>query len=114
MVLSQGLWQRRFGSAPNIVGKSITLGGESCTVIGVLASGFTFDPLPDLYMPFQADPNSTNHGHYFRVAARLKPGVSLSAAKAALDLAAAEFKRRYPLQHHGRAHAAGVCRLDAT
>jgi predicted permease len=96
VVLSNGLWRRRFGSDPGIVGKALTLGGESYTVIGVLASGFTFDPLPDLYLPFQADPDSTNQGHYFQAAARLKPGVSLSAAKAALKLAGEEFKRRYP------------------
>jgi predicted permease len=96
MVLSNGLWQRRFGSDPGIVGKALTLGGESHTVIGVLAAGFTFDPLPDVYLPFQADPDSTNQGHFFQAAARLKPGVSLSAAKAALKLAGEEFKRRYP------------------
>ena len=96
IVLSNALWQRRFGSDPAIVGKNLTLGGESYTVIGVLASGFTFDPLPDLYLPFQADPNSTNQGHFFQAAARLKPGVSLNSAKAALDLAGQEFKRRYP------------------
>jgi predicted permease len=96
IVLSNGLWQRRFGSDPGIVGKALTLGGESYTVIGVLAPSFTFDPLPDLYMPFQADPNSTNQGHYFRVAARLKPGVSLNSAKAALNLAGGEFNRLYP------------------
>ena len=65
-------------------------------MIGVLASGFTFDPSPDVYLPFQADPDSTNQGHYFQAAARLKPGVSLSSAKAALHLAGEEFKRRYP------------------
>jgi len=96
IVLSNGLWQRRFGSDPAIVGKQLTLGGESYTVIGVLAPGFTFDPLPDVYLPFQADPNSTNQGHYFQAAARLRPGVSLSSAKAALDLAGQEFKRLYP------------------
>jgi putative ABC transport system permease protein len=96
IVLSNGLWQRRFGSDPGIVGKALTLGGQSYTVIGVLAHGFTFDPLPDLYLPFQADPDSTNQGHFFQAAARLKPGVSLSAAKAALKLAGEEFKRRYP------------------
>jgi putative ABC transport system permease protein len=85
IVLSNGLWQRRFGSDPGIVGKPLTLGGESYTVIGVLASGFTFDPLPDVYLPFQADPQSTNQGHFFQAAARLKPGVSLSNAKAALS-----------------------------
>ncbi|HLN02303.1 MAG TPA: ABC transporter permease [Bryobacteraceae bacterium] len=96
IVLSNGLWQRRFGSDPAIVGKNLTLGGESYTVIGVLASGFTFDPMPDIYLPFQADPNSTNQGHFFQAAARLKPGVSLNSAKAALDLAGQQFKRRYP------------------
>ena len=96
IVLSNGLWRRRFGSDPQIAGKSLPLGEETYTIIGVLAPGFTFDPAPDLYLPFQADPNSTNQGHYFRAAARLKPGISLSSAQAALKLAGAEFRRRYP------------------
>jgi len=96
VVLSNGLWQRRFGSDPAIVGKTLTLGGEAYTVIGVLDRRFTFDTPTDLYIPFQADPNSTNQGHYFRVAARLKPGVTLDAANAAMALAAQEFKRQFP------------------
>jgi predicted permease len=96
VVLSNGLWQRRFGSDPNIGGKALTLGGEAYTVIGVLDRRFTFDTPADLYLPFQADPNSTNQGHYFRVAARLKPGVTLDAANAAMALAAEEFKRKFP------------------
>src|SRR5579871_2521716 len=50
VVLSNGLWQRRFGSDPAIVGKALMLGGEQYTVIGVLAAGFQFDPAPDLYL----------------------------------------------------------------
>jgi putative ABC transport system permease protein len=96
VVLSNGLWQRRFGSDPAIIGKSLALGGEPYTVIGILGPNFAFDPPADLYLPFQADPNSTNQGHYFRVAARLKPGVSLDAANAALRLAGEEFRRLYP------------------
>ncbi len=96
IVLSNGLWQRRFGGDPGIVGKALTLGGESYTVIGVLAHGFSFDPSPDVYLPFQADPESTSHAHFFQTAARLRPGVSLSAAQAALKLRGEEFKRRYP------------------
>jgi len=96
VVLSNGLWQRRFGSDPGIVGKGISLGGESYTILGVIAPNFSFDPPADLYLPFQADPNSTNQGHYFRVAARLRPGVTLSAANAALTLAGKEFERLYP------------------
>ena len=95
-VLSEGLWQRRYGSDPAIVGKSIELGGEPYTVIGVVAHSFAIAPPPDLYLPFQADPNSANQGHYFQSAARLKPGVSLSAAKAALNLAGGEFRRLFP------------------
>ena len=97
---------------PRIVGKAIALGGESYTVIGVLGAGFAFDPPPDLYLPFQADPNSTNQGHFFSVAARLKPGVSLGRRKAALKLAAEEFRRTFPGamgpndELHGRADAA--------
>lgn len=95
-VLGNGLWQRRFGSDASVVGKSLTLGSEPYTIVGVLAPGFDFDTSPDLYIPFQADPNSTQHAHYFRVAGRLKPGVSLKAAKAGLALAAEEFRRKYP------------------
>ena len=96
VVLSEGLWQRRFGSDPAIVGKTLSLGGEPYAVIGVVAHSFAVAPPPDLYLPFQADPNSTNQGHYFQSAARLKPGVSLGAAKAALNLAGGEFKRLFP------------------
>ncbi|MGA2132764.1 MAG: ABC transporter permease [Bryobacteraceae bacterium] len=95
-VLSNGLWRRRFGADPGMVGRSLKLGGEAYTVIGVLSPGFTFDPSPDVYLPFQADPNSTNQGHFFQAAARLRPGVSLDKAKAALNLAGEAFKRRFP------------------
>jgi len=96
IVLSEGLWRRRYGADPGIVGKPISLGGEGYTVIGVVANSFAIDPTPDLYLPFQADPNSTNQGHYFRSAARLKPGASLGQAQAALKLAGEEFRRLYP------------------
>lgn len=96
VVLSNGLWERRYASDPGIVGKTLSLGGELYTIIGVLQRDFTFESPADLYLAFQADPDSTNFGHYFRVAARLKPGVSLGAAKAALNLAGDEFRRLYP------------------
>ncbi|HWC96567.1 MAG TPA: ABC transporter permease [Candidatus Sulfopaludibacter sp.] len=96
VVLSNGIWQRRFGSDPAIVGKSLALGGESYRVLGVLSRSFAFDPAPDLYLPFQADPNSVNQGHFFRVAARLKPGVALDSAKAVMHLAGEEFRRAFP------------------
>jgi putative ABC transport system permease protein len=96
VVLSSGFWQRRFGSDPRIAGRGIRLGGEPYTIIGVLAPGFSFEPAADVYLPFQADPNSVQQAHYFGVAARLKPGVSLGAAQAALKMAAEEFRRKFP------------------
>ena len=97
VVLSNGLWQRRFGSDPHITGKAVTLGGESYTIIGVLAPGFSFNnPPADIFLPFQADPNSVQQAHYFSAAARLKPGIGLGTAQASLKLAAEEFRRKFP------------------
>jgi len=98
VVLSSGLWQRRFGGDPNILGKPLFLGGEPYTVIGVIGPNFVPQVPTDLWMPLQIDPNSTNQAHYLRAAARLKPGVSLDAAKAALAAAAEQFKRKFPSQ----------------
>ena len=95
-VLSFGLWQRRFGGNPDEVGKAIMLGGEPYTVVGIAGPDFVADPAADIWLPFQADPNSSNHAFYFRAAARLKPGVTLDQAKAALNLAAKEFDRKFP------------------
>jgi len=96
VVLSYGLWQRRFGGNRNIVGSAISLGGEPYTVVGVLGKSFVFDPEADVWLPFQIDPNSTNQGHFFLAAARLKPGVTLAQANAQMKVAADQFRRRYP------------------
>jgi len=95
VVISDGLWQRRYGGDRAVIGKPLLLGGEPHEIIGVVHSGFSFDPPADLYLPFQADPNSTQQAHYFRVAARLKPGVAIQTGRAAMQLAAEEFKRRF-------------------
>jgi putative ABC transport system permease protein len=97
-VISHALWERRFGGDPGIIGKSILLGGDPHVVVGILAPGFDFDSdsVPDVWTPFQLDPNSTDQAHYFSAAGRLKPGVTIAAANAQLQLAADEFHRKYP------------------
>lgn len=97
VVLSYGLWQRKFGGNRNIVGSSISLSNEPYTVVGVLGRDFHTDPVADLWVPFQIDPNSTNQGHYFIAAARLRPGVTLAQANAQMKLAYQQFRRRWPL-----------------
>jgi predicted permease len=97
VVLSYGLWKRRFGGNPNIVGSALSLGNEPYTIIGVLGKSFFSDPEADILLPFQFDPNSANQGHYFLAAGRLKPGVTLAQANAVLKIAADQFRRQYPV-----------------
>ena len=96
VVLSYGLWQRRFAGDASAIGKTLSLAGEPYTVIGVLSRDFRTIDLVDLWIPFQFDMNSTNQGHYFQVVARLRPGVTLAAANAQMKVASAEFQRLYP------------------
>ena len=94
--ISYGLWQRRFGGDPHIVGKALMLGNQPYTILGVIGKTFDTDPPADLWLPFQFDPNSNDQGHYFLVAGRLKPGVTLAQANAQMKVAADQFRRRYP------------------
>jgi predicted permease len=96
VVISYGLWQRRFGGDPHIVGKSLNLGNEPYTILGVIGKSFQTDPPAELWLPFQFEPNSDNQGHYFLVAGRLKPGVTLAQANAQMKIAADQFRRQYP------------------
>ena len=98
-VLSYGWWTRRFASDPAIVGKTIQLSGDPYVVVGVLSRGFDpseFIDTPDVYTDFQIDPNTTEGAHYFRSAARLKPGVTLAQAQAKLRQSADEFRQKFP------------------
>ena len=96
VVLSYGFWQRRFGGNPNVVGKSLSLGNEPYSIVGVLGKDFLSDPEADIWVPFQFEPNSTNHGHFFQAAGMLRPGITLAQANAQMKLAFAEFHRLYP------------------
>jgi len=96
VVISYGFWQRKFGGNPKIVGTGISLSNELYTIVGVLGRSFETDSDADLWVPFQIDPQSTNHGHYFFVSGRLKRGVTLAQANAELKLAADQYRRLYP------------------
>src|SRR5260370_15790263 len=54
------------------------------------------DPPADLWLPLQANPNSTDQGHYLRGAARMRPGITIAQAQAAMKLAAEEFRKKFP------------------
>ena len=97
-VLGQRFWMTRFGANPNVIGQPISLSGEPYTIVGVLADfDFSeFGPAPEVWTPFQLDPNSTDQGHYFQVAGRLKPGVTLDRAMARMQVSAADFRAKFP------------------
>ena len=107
VVLSDGLWRRRFGSDPHVVGRSITLNGQPFTVVGVMAPGFTgVTDEAQMWIPFaQYAPPRTmadrgNRG--FTVLGRLSPGVTRETAQAELDAIASRLGRAYPKTNDGR------------
>jgi predicted permease len=95
-VLSYGLWQRRFGGNPKVIGNALPLSGEPYTIVGVTGKDFVTDQEAELWLPFQFEPNSTNQGHFFQAAGMLKPGVTLIQANAQMKLAYGQFHRLYP------------------
>ncbi len=92
IILSYGLWQRRFGSDPAVIGRTVDVDQQNYTVIGVMPSDFRFPPeLPasyrvDAWLPPAPDPsrNERVSNNYYTFA-RLKPGVTLAQAQAEMD-----------------------------
>jgi predicted permease len=102
VVLSHGLWQRRFGSDPGIAGKTLTLNGEGHTVVGVMPPQFQFPRREvELWVPVAFTPQeAANRGrHYLQVVARMKPGVTLEQAQADMTTVAARLQQQYPDQN---------------
>ena len=66
VVFSYGLWQRKFGGDPAVVGKSLSLGNEPYTIVGVIGKEFVSDPQADLWLPFQFEPVSDDRTTSFR------------------------------------------------
>jgi predicted permease len=113
VVLSHGLWQRRFGGDPAIVGKSITLNRQPFSVIGVAAEGFTGTFLfgaPDMWVPSMMhdvmqpgfDWYEQRRGLFLFAFGRLKPGVTLAQADANLKTIAKQLEASYPNDNKGR------------
>jgi len=98
VILTHGMWQRRFGGDPQIVGRTITLSGEPSTVIGVMPEDFYFpNRTTEFWRPLGVNPaNATRGGHYLATIARLKNGVSLDQASAEMRGIAARLAQQYP------------------
>ena len=105
IVLSYGLWQRRFGGDPNIIGREINLGGKT-TVIGIMPAGFEYpitDDPQEFWEPiFSAasfltkEAREERASRFMPVIARLKPGATVEQAKADLDLLSRQIEQQWP------------------
>jgi putative ABC transport system permease protein len=100
VLLSYAFWQRRFGGQASILNQHLTLNGKSYTVIGVMPQGYQFPRLVEMWVPVgqlsdQAMWQSRgNHPGLYGVA-RLKPGVTLAAARAEMDMIGANLEKQY-------------------
>src|SRR3982751_4646763 len=98
VVLSFGLWQRRFGGDPAGLGGALPRSGEPVTIVGVMPRDF-FYPSRDIevWQPIALNPaNATRGGHFLGVIARLKPGASVGEASAELKAISARLAVQYP------------------
>jgi predicted permease len=104
IVLSYGLWQRRFGGDPNIIGKTVSLSGRPYNIVGVM--GADFQPLPatlvspigQFYRPVaEAYVDADRDSRHLRAIARLKPGVTIEQAQAEASVIAQRLEREHPL-----------------
>jgi putative ABC transport system permease protein len=105
VLISYGVWQRRFAGDPRIVGRSIRVDDVSKTVVGVMPRGFEFflkngslsGEKAQLWNPIVISPAwRTPQGRFLTSVARLKPGVSLAQAQAEMNAIAASLERKWP------------------
>ena len=100
VVLSDGLWRRRFGADPQLIGRTLSLNGEAYSVVGVLPRDFVFPVAEaELAIPLalDRDPKKGDRGeHSLRGIARLKPGVTAGEAQAEMNAINQQLRRQYP------------------
>ena len=114
MILSYGLWQRRFHSDPRVVGRTVVVNGHDCVIIGVMPPGFDF-PMRlattvntpshhmDFWAPESLHPVDRQHdaGAGWGAVARLRPGVTLTPARQDVAAISARLAREYPRTNEG-------------
>ena len=97
-IIGQGLWQRRFGGDPQIIGKTITIDGRSRTVVGVAPDTTRALQEAEIWTPLTFDDPEMKirRFHFLRAVGRLKPGMTLQQAQADIDAVSAGLEKLYP------------------
>jgi predicted permease len=99
VILSYGLWQRRYAGDPGVVNRSILMNGIQCTILGVMPRDFVFRNRDiDYWAPINFSPaDLVNHGsHFLNVVARLKPGVTVEQARQEMNAIAKRLQVQFP------------------
>jgi putative ABC transport system permease protein len=98
IVLSSGLWERRFASDPNILGKSVKVYGKTFTIVGVMGKGFDYPKPAEAWVPlsFDVKERAVRDQRQLWVLARLKPGVSFAQASAEMHTITARQAEAFP------------------
>jgi predicted permease len=104
VIVSHGFWQRRFGSDPNLLGKTIQLNQRTYTIVGIMPPKFSFPVPSELWIPLALTPEEKADRSQLSVEAlaRLRDGVSVSQARAALVATAQHLQAEYPVTNAGR------------
>ena len=104
VVVSHGFWQRRLASNPNIVGQTISLDKRSYTIAGVMPAEFDYPLATEIWAPLALGPQETNDrsAHTLQVLGRLRPGVSVAEARAAMRVIAHRLEKQYPRTNEAR------------
>jgi len=102
VVLSHGLWRRRFGSDRGVVGKSLQINDQSYTVVGVMPAQFRYPSDAELWVPLPSSGwASPREAHFLDVLGRLKPGATLEQAQKKMTGVAAQLAEQYPETNAG-------------
>jgi putative ABC transport system permease protein len=102
VILSEELWQRRYGRDPNIVDRTLDVGDERYTIVGVMPFDFHFPGRSEIWLPLQIDVSKALRTDYFLSAvARLKPGVTVAQATSELESMLEQIHRENPASNNG-------------
>lgn len=96
VLLSHALWEQRFQGDSAVVGTTVRLNGRETVILGVMPRDFEFPGRARAWRPLQRDPETSRGQHFLDVVARIRPGVSLSAAEAEVNGVAAQLAERFP------------------
>jgi predicted permease len=101
VVVGQMLWRTRFDSAPDVVGRTVQLGAETATIVGVMADDFRFPRNERIWVPLRVDGSTLTPrtGPPVSIFGRLAPGVSMAKAQAELDVLGARMAAANPSTH---------------